>query len=688
MKYALLAFTFFYISLVSAFAQPAWQANLDSKIRFYQTTDFGIVLAGTERSLYAVDGRTGERIWRRETGRIEETAVTPVPDTDVILFSRDLGSKSRLEAVDLMSGTTLWQSDKVKGDVLQLAADPANDLLSVVLVKDPRGEASEGLKRKPIVHVLQLSTGSELWKKELDGEIEMMPARFGENLGDIPYTLDNYRAPLMVDGRLFLFYEGATSYDARSGSEKEREKFRVNEGGLALTEADPVVDDSRIYMSGRGRIRAVNRRSGNVEWKADDLGNCAEMALIGTTLFVRTGGQFTRLKDGETESKGPYGVSAIDTRDGKTIWRFKGADKGLTNFVFSDANTILIADRDDLISIDAKTGKRRDSVEHKIEKAQFVLINERGDAVVGGRDEIAAFRMVDRSSVENFEHLNAERGMRNAEIVKAHFSGNRLIGDMNTATANPQSAFRSPPSAFRTPHSGASPSEVWRIRHKPPSRGAFRIIAGIALRATALYFRYGGLATSAIGLARGGLSLATAANSFRWSGLKSRFGSFDLTTLASNSAQNYVTRRIYSFGALTRLPSAASRIGDLQIVTPSGIRGRITSGIIDRATPSGSEVRESALDRLDPVRQVEKLSSYLLRRKRLAELRSNYMYFYTDLPKPFDRKGLIGVNIHTGRDARVILNSDPDAQFVTDETLNLLYSADGSRLQAFGVINR
>ena len=90
MKYALIGFTIFYTFLVSAFSQPAWQANLDSKVHFYQTTDFGIVLTGTERSLYAIDGQTGERIWRRDTGRIEETAVTPVPDTDLILFSRDL----------------------------------------------------------------------------------------------------------------------------------------------------------------------------------------------------------------------------------------------------------------------------------------------------------------------------------------------------------------------------------------------------------------------------------------------------------------------------------------------------------------------------------------------------------------------------------------------------------------------
>ena len=373
-------------------AQTVWQSNLDSTIRFYQTTDFGTMLVGTERSLYAIDGKTGERIWRRETGKIEETAVTPVPDTDLILFSRDLGSKSRLEAIDLLTGSTIWQSDKVKGDVMQLAVDPENDLITVVMVKGTMGNAGEDLKRKPVVHVMQLSSGNELWKRDLDGEIEMMPSRFGDGLGEIDFTLDNYRAPLMLDGRLFLFYEGATSYDARTGKEKEREKFKINEDGLALTEADPVYDENHVYVSGRGRVRAVDRRTGNVNWKADDLGICAEMARVGNVLYVRTGGQFTRLKDGESQEKGPFGVSAIDTKTGKTLWRYKGADKGLTNFMFADANTILIADKDDLITLDARSGKARSKREHKVEKAQFVLVNESGQAVVGGRDEVAAFR--------------------------------------------------------------------------------------------------------------------------------------------------------------------------------------------------------------------------------------------------------------------------------------------------------
>jgi outer membrane protein assembly factor BamB len=484
----------------------------------------------------------------------------------------------------------------------------------------------------------------------------MMPIRFAES-GEVAYTLDNYRAPLLLDGRLFLFYEGATSYDAATGNEKEREKFKINEDGLALTEADPIFDDKNIYISGRGRIRAVDRRTGNVVWKADDLGICAEMALIGNVLYVRTGGQFTRLKDGEVVSRGPYGVSAIDSRNGETIWRYKGADKGLTNFAFADAGTIIIADRDDLITLDARSGKRRDSVEHKIEKAQFVLINESGQAVVGGRDEMAAFSIDSRRAQQSSPPY--EGGVADASSVGVVLS----FASTNVPTSTPVA------------------NEVWRVRHKAPGRGAFKIIAGIALRATALYFRYGGLATSAFGIARSGLNFANTVNSFRWSGLRDHFGSFDLTTLASNSARNYVTRRIYAFGSLARWPNAANRITGLQVQRP-GVE------ILGRIKPSQAEVQESVFDKLDATRYMDKLANLLLRRKRLAELRGSYMYFYTDLAKPFDKKGLVGVNIHNGRDSRFILSSDPDAQFVTDETLNLLYSADGDRMQAFEILAR
>ena len=216
-------FLFLFVSTVSA--QSVWQKNLDGKIQFYQTTDFGIMLAGSENSLYAIDGQTGENLWRKRTKGLDETSITPIPATDLILVSSDEGDKSRVEAIDLLSGATLWRSDKVKGDVMQFAVEPSQDLLAVVLVKKAKGKIGEEFKRTPIVHVFRLSSGNELWKKALDSDVQMMPSHF-DSEAEVSYTLDNYRAPLILDGRLYLFYEGATSYDAKHRKRRRARKIQ------------------------------------------------------------------------------------------------------------------------------------------------------------------------------------------------------------------------------------------------------------------------------------------------------------------------------------------------------------------------------------------------------------------------------------------------------------------------------
>ena len=139
-----------FFAAISANAQPVWQANLDGKVQFYQTTDFGIVLAGSENSLYA--HRRAELAKGSGAGSTEvwtKLRLRPIPATDLILLSLDEGDKSRVEAIDLLSGATLWRSDKVKGDVMQLAVEPEADLLAVVLVKKAKGKIGEEFKRTP-----------------------------------------------------------------------------------------------------------------------------------------------------------------------------------------------------------------------------------------------------------------------------------------------------------------------------------------------------------------------------------------------------------------------------------------------------------------------------------------------------------------------------------------------------------
>ena len=431
----LLLFLMSFTSL-PVFAQ-SWTTKLDNDIRFYQATEMGIVIAGTEKSLYAIDGAGGQILWRRKDTSLDETDVAPVPGTDLLLLSFEKGDKARIEAVDVLTGNSIWRSEKIKGAVMQISVDPANNLLAVVLAKDVKSRARDGFKRRPLLQVLDLATGDELWKYEV-GEVEMMPARWPEDSDkEVDYTLDNYYPPVFVDGRLYVFYEGVTSFDARGGKERLREKYRVNEDGLALTESEPIFSEGFIYVSGHGRVRAISRQSGDTAWEAKDLGLTPEMILAGDVLYIRTGGQFTRLKDGDIVERGPYGVSAIDTRSGKVLWRYKGADKGITNLLLRDNNTIAIADGDKLMLIDTNLGKRTFYKSHKIERPSFGLINERGDVVIGGQSEIAAF------------DISQGRG------------------------------------------------ELWRARHTPPGRGILRTIGAIAARAASLYFRFGGPAMTA-----------------------------------------------------------------------------------------------------------------------------------------------------------------------------------------------
>jgi outer membrane protein assembly factor BamB len=595
-----------------------WTTKFDKDVRFYQTTDLGVLIVGTEKSLYALDGATGETLWRRKDVRLDETDVAPVPGTDLLMLGFESGERTRVEAVDLLTGEAVWQNEKIRGSIMQMAVDPGANLLAVVLAKDAKSKAGSGLKRKPLLHVLDLSSGNELWKYEVS-EVEMMPTRWPES-GDVSFTFDNYRPPVFADSRLSLFYEGLTSFDSRTGKSRLREKFRVNEEGLALTEAEPIFQDAYIYASSRGRVRAISRETGDTEWEAKDLGLTPEMVLTENVLYVRTGGQFTRLKDGDMVERGSYGVSAIDVRTGKVLWRYKGADKGITNLVLPDRDSIYVADRDDLIVIDTATGKRRTRVKHGVERASFGLLNESGNVVVGGQSEIAAFE---------------------------------------TATV----------------------SEVWRARHTPPGRGLFRTIAAITARAASLYFRFGGVATTAFR----GVQIARAVSGFSWSGLAARSSVSNLQSFATDAARNYARSyaagRFRQFGVISRVRGGLPNVGS---AFPSRPSMPSPGDIVRRRTVDADE---RILDRIDPAHQLERLSRFLWHRDRLAALRGQYMYFYTDL-KDIDGNGLAGVNIHTGETQRRVRLKELDERFITDEALGLMYVSAGNRLLAHSVSPR
>src|SRR5688500_15163682 len=75
----------------------SWTAKLDKDVRFYQPTELGVVIAGTEKSLYAIDGSSGNVLWRRKDVSLDETDIAPVPGTDLVLIGFQKSDKARIE---------------------------------------------------------------------------------------------------------------------------------------------------------------------------------------------------------------------------------------------------------------------------------------------------------------------------------------------------------------------------------------------------------------------------------------------------------------------------------------------------------------------------------------------------------------------------------------------------------------
>jgi outer membrane protein assembly factor BamB len=267
----------------------SWTAKLDKDITFYQPTEMGVLIVGTEKSLYAIDASTGDTLWRRKDTSLDETDVAPVSGTDLLLLSLEKGDKARIEAVDILTGESIWRSEKLKGAVMQTSVDPDSILIAVVLAKDVKNRARDGFKRRPLLHVLDLATGEELWKYDI-GEVEMMPSRWPEDSGkEVDYTLDNYtRPPSSTGGCMFFMKASRPSTHAPVKSDCGR-SIGSTKTGSRSPKPSRSSPKARSMFSGHGRVRAISRQSGDTEWEAKDLGLTPEMVLVGDVLYVRTG---------------------------------------------------------------------------------------------------------------------------------------------------------------------------------------------------------------------------------------------------------------------------------------------------------------------------------------------------------------------------------------------------------------
>lgn len=365
-------------SKISAADTPLWTYD---GAKWYSMLESGNVMVGTKTGLAMLGGEDGKQIWtRNDLGEIKENEYTELNGTPLVLFADNSGflqRKTKLTAVDAMTGKTVWQTEKMLGFTVEVAPVYQKDMLIFLTVKDNRMN-----KDKPDIFALKMSTGDLIWQGEYPEKVDLygvekkkrggagaMLLGSGGGRSD-RFDLKGENPPIFDGDSVYMTYAGLHRYNLADGKLIWKTLYDVTDGSLKNTNGQAILDGDVIYTSAQGIIRAIDKNSGAVKWTTKDFGKggIAEMQLHGDVVYGRMGGQFYSAKKGEWQKKSPIGVVALNKSNGNTNWIYTGANESITNMVvLPNDNTLLIADKSNLIGLDmASQGKVKESYKVKL----------------------------------------------------------------------------------------------------------------------------------------------------------------------------------------------------------------------------------------------------------------------------------------------------------------------------------
>lgn len=358
------AVLFFSAGLETFAETPVWSFK---GAKWYSMMETGSVMVGLENKTIAMlDGATGKQIWTRsDIGDIKEDEYTELPGTPLLLISDNSGwaqRKTKLYALDTLTGATVWQTEKMLGYTVEVAPLYKKDMIVFLTIRDNRMN-----KDKPDIFALRMSTGELLWQNEYTEKVDLygvekkkrggagaMLLGSGGGASD-RFNLDGENPPIFDGDSMYMTYAGLHRYNLADGKLVWKTIYDVTDGSLKNTNGQAIIDGDVIYTSAQGIIRAIDKTSGAVKWTTKDFGKggIAEMQLLGDTVYGRMGGQFYSGKKGEWQKKSPIGVVALNKTTGSTNWIYEGAKNSITNMmILPDDNTLLVADEKNLIGLD------------------------------------------------------------------------------------------------------------------------------------------------------------------------------------------------------------------------------------------------------------------------------------------------------------------------------------------------
>ncbi|MCU1283988.1 MAG: hypothetical protein JWO13_338 [Acidobacteriales bacterium] len=350
---------------VTCFAgNSLWKYQSSHEIKWQKITFTGSLLLGGDEALICLDPETGKPVWKRDDlQKATAVQVEEISGTPYLLVTKNSGG-TKLFALNILSGETLWQTDKLKGAIIGVTPIYEKDL---VLILTSRSQSDANTK--PDMIALKISSGEMAWESEFADKFELHQED-GAGKWAPHYNLSGHQPPIYEADSIYFTYAGLHKYDINTGKLIWAVPYDVTQGKLKRGNAQAVITNDVIITSAKGELRAIEKATGKVKWKSQDFGAAvAEFAVKGNTIYGRMGGTFYDFAKRDWELKKPLGVVAVNLASGGTVWKYDGASDAITNMHFLEGqNTILIADANNVIGLDTTNeGKIKEAFKIKVE---------------------------------------------------------------------------------------------------------------------------------------------------------------------------------------------------------------------------------------------------------------------------------------------------------------------------------
>lgn len=304
-----------------------WRYRCDEGAEIISFGDGTIFLSAFQASIYAIDGETGNLLWRKQTK--QTYSYTGTYQDGRLYFGA--GGKT-LYCLDATNGETIWEFDAPQGFFFDWGGALAYGTLYHHAVYSQMGGGG-------IFYAIDIDTGLPIWQY------------FGE-VGD-------YVQPVVADGKVF-FNTGSTStcFDAYTGAELWKIPYAVTNPSIAYGNLYGYSLDGTVWCFGPPKPWSMWRGS----TETPGIGQSGPSDINNPKWKFTTGGPVSSspaVDDGKVYfGSHDHNLYCIDAYDGTLIWNFTLGYKVQSSPAVVNGKVYTGADDGNIYCLNAETGTK------------------------------------------------------------------------------------------------------------------------------------------------------------------------------------------------------------------------------------------------------------------------------------------------------------------------------------------